>query len=148
MDERESLRQQVAEARQSMISACESLRDAFSLSTLQLKRDAFVCGTTCVDSAPTTIGQFNQCVAACQDKVTRVDNVARIYLDAVADRVELGLQKCYGGTPKDPEIWDKLPLSEFQQKMECSKTCYLDETQWITRQEPKWRKRVDSVITS
>lgn len=148
MVDRESLRKQVAEARQSMIFACESIRDSFNLSTLPLKRDAFMCGARCVDAAPTTISEFNQCVSGCQDKVTRVDNVARTYLDAVTDRVELCLLKCYGDTPKDPEAWEKLPMPEFTDKMACSNKCYLDEAAWIQRQHPRWKKRVDSVVSS
>jgi len=114
------------DARQTFIATCESMRDAFSMYTLPAKKDAFICGAACVDAQPGSIGDFNRCVAGCQDKVTRMDNIARTYLDAVTDRVELCLQRS-SETEKDK--------------------CYLTETEWIIRQKPRWQRRVDEVLS-
>jgi Eukaryotic protein of unknown function (DUF842) len=146
--DRDQLRQEVQDARQAMISTCEAMREGYILQNLPLKRDAFLCGAACIDAKPATLADLNQCIATCQDKVTRVENVSRTYLDAVSDRVELCLSRCYGETPKNPEAWEKLNHQEFFEKLGCAKKCYLEETEWIRRQNPRWGKRVDAVINS
>jgi len=143
--DRVSIRQAVQDARQAMIATCESMRDSFSLSTLHLKKEAFTCGAACVDANPVSISDFNRCVTKCQEKVVKVDNISRTYLDATADRLDLCLNACYGGTAIDD--WEKLPENEFKLKMDCSMKCYLTETEWIKRQKPRWAGRVEGVVS-
>ena len=148
---------ELKEARVAMIRFAESLRDHIALESINLKKQAFACGIECVenaikqreetDSASSAIQKFNLCVRTCQEPVNKVDNIARTYLDALSDRVETCLTKCYGDATKDLTKWSVLNDEDFGLKVASAQRCYQNESEWLGSKKQVWMEEVKRIMS-
>jgi hypothetical protein len=119
------------ESRKNMIATAEQLKtDLTDLPSIPVRVAAFRCGAECVGP---TVAEFNACVNKCSEQVSKVENVGRMFLDALMDRVELCLSHCSTEPSEDT--------------FNCMTRCYETEQNWILNQKAKWRRRVDDVVT-